>query len=147
MALLRKYDQNWLPSIFDDFFDNNWMNRTNATAPAINVLEAEKEYRVEVAAPGMTKSDFDVHIDEEGNLVISMEKKAENHEGDGARKGQGRYLRREFAYSKFQQTLILPDDVEKDNISAGVADGVLTITLPKVTAEDKAKATRQIEIK
>ena len=72
----------------------------------------------------------------------------ERKEGDeGVRKTNGRYLRREFAYSKFQQTLILPDDVEKEHISAGVADGVLTITLPKQTAEDKAKATRQIEIK
>ena len=42
MMPTRKYTQNWLPSIFDDFFDNNWMGRTNATAPAINVIETEK---------------------------------------------------------------------------------------------------------
>ena len=47
--------QNWLPSIFNDFFDNEWMEKANATAPAINVLETEKEYKVELAAPGMTK--------------------------------------------------------------------------------------------
>ena len=40
--------QNWLPSIFNDFFDNEWMTRANATAPAINVIESEKEYKVEV---------------------------------------------------------------------------------------------------
>ena len=55
-------NQNWLPSIFNDFFDNDWMVKANATAPAINVLETEKEYKVEVAAPGMTKEDFNVHI-------------------------------------------------------------------------------------
>ena len=148
MTPVRRYNQSWLPSIFDDFFDTNWMNKTNATAPAINVIENDAEYLVEVAAPGMTKADFDVYIDEDGNLVISMEKKSERKEGDeAARRTNCRYLRREFAYSKFQQTLILPDDVEKEHISAGVADGVLTITLPKQTAEDKAKATRQIEIK
>ena len=69
--------QNWLPSIFNDFFDNDWMVKANATAPAINVFETEKEYKVELAAPGMTKEDFNVHIDEENNLVISMEKKTE----------------------------------------------------------------------
>ena len=48
--------QSWLPSIFNDFFDNDWMVKANATAPAINVLETEKEYKVELAAPGMTKT-------------------------------------------------------------------------------------------
>ena len=55
----RKYNnQNWLPSIFNDFFDNEWLTRANATAPAINVIESDKDYKVEVAAPGMTKEDF-----------------------------------------------------------------------------------------
>lgn len=101
--------QSWLPSIFNDFFDNDWMVKANATAPAINVFETEKEYKVELAAPGMTKEDFNVRIDEDNNLVISMEKKTENKE-----KKEGRYLRREFSYSKFQQTMILPDNVDKE---------------------------------
>ena len=108
--------QNWLPSIFNDFFDNDWMVKANATAPAINVFETEKEYKVELAAPGMTKEDFNVRIDEENNLVITMEKKTENKE----EKKEGRYLRREFSYSKFQQTMILPDNVDKEKISAAV---------------------------
>lgn len=142
MALVRK-NQNWLPSIFNDFFDNDWMVRANATAPAINVLETEKEYKVELAAPGLTKDDFNVHIDEDNNLVISMEKKSENKEEEK----EGRYLRREFSYSKFQQTLVLPDDVDKEGITASVENGVLNVQLPKL-AEDKCKmANRQIEIK
>ena len=108
--------QSWLPSIFNDFFDNDWMVKANATAPAINVFETEKEYKVELAAPGMTKEDFNVRIDEDNNLVISMEKKTENKE----EKKEGRYLRREFSYSKFQQTMILPDNVDKEKISAAV---------------------------
>ena len=67
--------QNWLPSIFNDFFDNELMAKANATAPAINVIETDKAYKLELAAPGMTKEDFSVRIDEENNLVISMEKK------------------------------------------------------------------------
>ena len=57
MMPTRKYNnQNWLPSIFNDFFDNEWLTRANATAPAINVIESDKDYKVEVAAPGMTKA-------------------------------------------------------------------------------------------
>ena len=135
--------QSWVPSIFNDFFDNDWMVKANATAPAINVIETEKEYKVEVAAPGMTKEDFNIHINEENDLVISMEKKAENTE----EKKEGRYLRREFSYTKFQQTLILPDDVHKNKIDAKVNDGVLKIELPKVAPEEKPKTSRQIEVK
>ena len=62
-------------------------------------------------------------------------------------KKESRYLRREFSYSKFQQTLILPDDVDKDKIDAKVNDGVLTIELPKRTPEDKEKAAKVIEVK
>lgn len=78
MMPTRKYNnQNWLPSIFNDFFDNEWLTRANATAPAINVIESDKDYKVEVAAPGMTKEDFNIHISENNELVISMEKKNE----------------------------------------------------------------------
>ncbi len=135
--------QNWLPDIFNDFFDNDLMVRTNATAPAINVIENEKDYKIEVAAPGMTKEDFNVHVDEDNNLVITMEKKNENKEED---KKEGRYLRREFSYTKFQQALILPDDVDKEKISAEVNNGVLSVELPKL-AKDTVKAKRTIEIK
>lgn len=141
MMPVKKYNsQTWLPSIFNDFFDNEWMVKANATAPAINVIESDKDYKVEVAAPGMTKDDFTIHLSEDNELVITMEKKNENNQENK------KYLRREFSYSKFQQNLILPDDVEKDKISANVNDGVLTIDLPKRTPEEKAKVNRQIEI-
>lgn len=139
--------QNWLPSIFNDFFDNDWMVKANATAPAINVFETEQEYKVELAAPGMTKEDFNVHIDEENNLVISMEKKTENEESNkDEEKKEGRYLRREFSYTKFQQTMILPDDVDKEKISAQVENGVLNISLPKYTEQEKEKNKKVIDV-
>jgi HSP20 family protein len=117
------------------------MPRANATAPAINVKESDKEYTVELAAPGMKKEDFNVHINDEGNLIIKMEQKQEKKEEDK----NVRYLRREFSYSKYEQTLILPDDVEKDKISARVEHGVLTVELPKMV-EEKVKVSRQIDI-
>lgn len=131
----------WLPDVFNDFFDTEFMPRTNATAPAINVKESEVDYEVEVAAPGMTKDDFNVHLNQDGDLTIKMESKKENREEEK----KAHYLRREFAYSKFEQTLILPDDVDKDYISAKVADGVLTVVLPKIKKQDR-NVVRQITV-
>lgn len=97
-------NQNWLPSIFNDFLGNDWLaERHNTTAPAVNIIEDENEYKVEVAAPGMTKEDFKVHINEDNELIVTMEKKAEQKEEEDKKKGT--YLRREFSYTKFQQSL------------------------------------------
>ncbi len=141
MVPVRK-NQNWLPDIFNDFFDNDWMVRTNATAPAINVLENENSYEIEVAAPGMKKEDFKVHIDENGNLAIEMEKKVDEKE----EKKNGHYLRREFSYSKFQQTMVLPDDVEREKISAKVENGVLNVIIPKIEKTKPEDSKRVITI-
>ena len=150
MPIRKYYNQNWLPSIFNDFFDNDWMEKANATAPAINVIESDNDYKVEVAAPGMTKNDFNIQLGDENNLIISMEKKveSENNGNEGANKSNEnkKYLRREFSYTKFHQSLYLPEKVDKDKISANVTDGVLNIILPKYTPEEKAKVNRVIEI-
>ena len=140
MTLARRNQNYWLPSIFNDFFENDWMSRQGT--PAINVKESKDAYTVEVAAPGMTKSDFSVNIDADNNLAISMEKKDEHKEENR----ETRYLRREFSYAKFQQTMILPDDVDKDRITARVEDGVLLIGLPKVSREEVHRFGRSIEI-
>ena len=143
MLPVRRNEQTWLPDIFNDFFNTNWMEKANATAPAINVIENEKSYDVELAAPGLTKDDFKVSLDAEGNLSINMEKKFENN----GEKKHGHYLRREFSYTKYQQLLTLPDDVDKEHIEARVENGVLNVCLPKVvkaTPEDTHKA---IEVK
>ena len=76
LPVSRRYNQNWLPSIFNDFFDNNWIERTSATAPATNVFENEHGYELELAAPGTTKEDFKVSLNDDGNLVIKMEHKS-----------------------------------------------------------------------
>ncbi len=140
MTLARR--NSWMPDVFNDFFDTDFMPRANATAPAINVKETEKDYTVEVAAPGLKKGDFTINLNDEGNLVIKMEKK--NEAKDENKKEH--YLRREFSYSKFEQTLLLPDDVDKEKIAANVSDGVLNIELPKIE-KAAAKTARQIEVK
>jgi len=143
MVPSRRISQTWLPNIFNDFFDNDWMVRSNATAPAINVLEKDNSYELELAAPGMTKDDFKVTLDEDGDLVINMEKKVENND----EKKHGHYLRREFSYSKFQQTMLLPDDADKDKINAQVENGVLTVNIPKVVKVQPEQVHKVIEVK
>ena len=133
-------NNDWFPTMFDDFFNNGFMPRANSTAPAVNVKETDKEYTMELAAPGIKKEYCRVGINDEGFLTVAIENKQEHKHEDK----NHHYLRREFSYSNYEQNYTLPDDVEKDNISAKVEDGILTITMPK-TAQ-KEKVTKSIEI-
>ena len=131
---------NWLDNDFDDMLNTSWMPRMNVTAPAINVKENDKEYEVELAAPGTTKDDFKVNVDKDGNLTIKMEHKDENKKVDK----KEHYLRREFSYSNYEQALTLPDDVKRDGIKANVENGVLHVTLPRSAKAEKE--TKRIEV-
>lgn len=143
--LLARRNSNWLPDVFNDFFDTDFLPKvnTNTTAPAINVIEKKDEYDVELAAPGMTKEDFKVSLDEDSNLVVELDKKVEKTEEN---KETGHYLRREFSYTKFHQTLLLPDDVNREAISATVENGVLKVVLPKLQPQEMKKERTMIEI-
>ncbi len=138
-------NQEWLPSIFNDFLNDNWVSvpKFSGTTPAINVTENEQNYEIEVAAPGMCKEDFNISLTKDGDIVIAMEKKSDNKEEEKDKK----YLRREFSYSKYEQCLTLPDNVDKENISASMNNGILDIKIPKLTEEEKEKETKFIEIK
>ena len=132
----------WFPTLFDDFFNSEWMPKMKATAPAVNVKEDAKAYTMEVAVPGIKKEFCRVNINADGNLDIAIENKMEHKEEDKKQ----HYLRREFSYSNYQQTYVLPEDIVKDDIVAKVDDGVLTITIPKVNKQEVKKMQRQIDI-
>ena len=133
-------NNDWFPTMFDDFFNNGFMPRANSTAPAVNVKETDKEYTMELAAPGIKKEYCRVGINDEGYLTVAIENKQEHKHEDK----NHHYLRREFSYSNYEQNYTLPDDVQKDNISAKVENGILTITMPKTAP--KEKVTKSIEI-
>ena len=139
-------NQQWLPSIFNDFFDNNYITKANATAPAVNVIENDTDYRVELAVPGMTKDDFKVKLDEDNNLVITMEKCCDSKSDCKPEKKECKYLRREFSYAKFQQTMILPDNVDVAKISAKVEHGVLIVDIPKLPVEHTKMLEKEIVV-
>ncbi len=136
----------WLPTVFDDFFNSEWMPKMKATAPAVNVKEDVKTYTMEMAVPGIKKEFCRVSINADGNLEIAIENKLE-HKEESKEEHKEHYLRREFNYSNYQQTYELPDDIVKEEITAKVENGVLTITMPKVISkDDEKKVQRQIEV-
>ena len=132
----------WFPTMFDEFFNNDWMPKMQATAPAINVKENSNEYTMEFAVPGIKKEFCRVNLNNDGNLEVTIENKLE-HKEDNKKE---HYLRREFSYSNYQQVYVLPEDVKKEGIAAKVEHGVLTISMPRVTKDDVKQIQRQIEI-
>ena len=148
MGTLTKANPNFLPelpSLFDDFFTRdffqNMNNRGNQSLPAVNVLETEDSFDLEVAAPGMRKDDFKVEL-ENNTLSIS----AEREEKDEEKNKRGNFTRREFHYQNFMRSFNLPENmVESDKITARYTDGVLKISIPKAE-QAKTKPPKMIEI-
>jgi len=146
MSLIKRNEANLLPSVFDDMFKTDWLggttnvNSVGTSIPAVNIQETEDNFSVEVAAPGKTKEDFNIELDNDV-LTISSEEKKENETSEK----NGRYTRKEFSYSTFKRAFSLPDSVDSEKISASYKDGVLVIELPK-REEAKVQAKRMIEI-
>ena len=140
----RNNNSDWLTNWFEDnFLDTDVMPRMNATAPATNIKEDAETYTMEVAAPGLKKEWVRVNIDNDGNLNIAIENKMEHKDEDK----HEHYLRREFSYGNYQQCYTLPEDADREKISAKVADGILEVEIPKLTPKEEAKTTKNIEVK
>lgn len=137
-----------IPSLFDDFFTRDWLDSSlanwrvsGATLPAVNVMETNDDFRIEVAAPGMKRSDFKVELDN-NVLTISSQREDKNEEKDE----NGNYTRREFSYQSFQRSFSLPENkVLGDKIAARYVDGILHVTVPK-SEEAKVKPAKQIAV-
>jgi HSP20 family protein len=131
---------------FDDIFgrelfnwENNNFSSTSTTLPSVNIKETSDSYKVEVAAPGMEKSDFNVTLD--GNLltISSVREHKETTQ-------QETFTRREFSYQSFQRSFELPKNVvDEEHITARYENGLLLLTVPK-KEEAKQKPPRMIEI-
>jgi HSP20 family protein len=146
MSLIKRNETNWLPTVFDDMFKTDWLggttnvNSIGTSIPAVNIQETEDNFSVEVAAPGKTKEDFNIELDNDV-LTISSEDKSEKETTEK----NGRYTRKEFSYSTFKRAFSLPDSVDSEKISAAYNNGVLEILLPK-REEAKVQAKRLIDI-
>ncbi len=144
MTLIKR-NEAMFPALWNDFFENEWFGTPDSalmrsSLPAVNIKETAIGYDIEMAAPGMKKSDFTLNLDQ-GVLTISSERKEENKEENK----EEQYTRREFNYSSFRRVFTLPDSAESDKISATYKDGVLRISIPK-KEEARPKPARLIKI-
>ena len=124
--LVTRRNQDFMPTLFNELM--NW-NDTTYSTPRMNIMETKDNYKLELCIPGLTKDDVKLSIDTEGNLVVEMTKETKNEK----KNEEMRYLRHEFSVEHFRQTVMLPEDIHKENISAKVENGILDITIPKVT--------------
>ncbi|MCB0462419.1 MAG: Hsp20/alpha crystallin family protein [Flavobacteriaceae bacterium] len=131
----------WIDEVINKNFGTEFMSNFNTgiTLPAVNVLDTANDYLVEMAVPGLKKSDFDINIDNHV-LSISAEVKSEYEDVENES-----FTRREFGYSSFKRTFTLPESVETDKISAKYEDGILKVTLPK-REEAKKKPLKNIKV-
>jgi HSP20 family protein len=129
----------WLSDFFDNekFFDSDLLR--NRMLPAVNVKETEKNFEIEVAAPGRSKKDFKISA-ENGVLTISSEQKEEKEEKEKD------YTRREFSYSSFSRSFTLPENANEDEVKANYADGILKLEVAKKVV-GQAKTKKAIEVK
>ena len=139
--LVTRRNQDFMPTLFNELM--NW-NDTSYSTPRMNIMETKDNYKLELCIPGLTKEDVKLNIDAEGNLVVEMVKENKNEKKEN--KEEMRYLRHEFSVEHFRQTVMLPDDIHKENISAKVENGILDIVIPKVTVEEKKQAIQTIEV-
>jgi HSP20 family protein len=139
--MLRK--RSAFPSLIDEFFGKDMLPRffdveTGVTTPAVNIIEGKDDYRIEVAAPGLDKKDFKIDLDNRV-LTISSEREEKNEVTED------KYMRREFSYTSFTRSFVLPDAADIEKISASHKEGILNVTIPK-RDEAKVKPAKQINI-
>ena len=142
--MLARINRNYVPAYWDDFFNDNFFNQLsskscNPASAAVNVIEDEKGFRIEVSAPGVQRDDFNLEV-EKDVLTISTGQKEDKEEQ------KQNFLRREFNFSTFKRSFQLPESVDQEQISATHDAGILTLTLLK-KEEEVQKAPRQIKVK
>jgi HSP20 family protein len=133
-----------LPNVFDDFVTRDLFrpsfSTTGVSTPAINIIETNNDFRLEMVAPGMKKENFKVEVDK-GTLTVSYEHD-DNREGD---RKDWKYTRREYNYHSFSRSFSLPDTVDVNSIQAKYEDGILNLILPKKD-DARTKPAKQIKV-
>jgi HSP20 family protein len=154
MALIRRRSDSDVPvtrSVFSDLLDTDrffgtdvFNNMFSMNVPAANIRETDNEFIIELAAPGLNKEDFRINVDN-GVLSISSEREQETPQSSDDGQGNERYTRREYSYTAFTRSFILPDAIMDDNIQAKYENGVLKIVLPK-REEARRKPRQEVKI-
>lgn len=124
------YFNNVLDSLFNEAINKNL---TVHKVPGVNILETEKEYQIEIAAPGLTKEDFQISLKKD-TLSVGAERKAVS-EGEAAKD----YTRKEFEYTSFNRSFVLPESINPESITAEYVNGILNIAIAKDDAKSQIK--------
>ena len=142
MNLISTNLNRWEPTLLDELFDDRWFNfdTFNQTFPAVNTIEKENQYLLEIAVPGLDKKDFEIQIQNDLISISSISKQEKEV------KDNFNYNRQEFNYNSFHRTFSLPKEVDQSKIKAIYTNGILTITLPKLK-EVISKSRKLIEVK
>jgi HSP20 family protein len=136
MNLVRFNRHPFYSGLFNGFENDFHTTKTNCHAPAVNILEDEKQFLLEFAIPGMKKEDFKINLENQV-LTVSSEMKEENEEV------KSNYTRREFGYNSFSRSFTVPKNIVADKIKADYKDGILNISVPK---DEKTKLSREIKV-
>ena len=110
---------------FFDIASDMFPTRLGINVPTANITETPKEFKLELAAPGLERKDFNVEVNNH-TLTISAEKKEEKKE-----EKEG-YSRREYSFNSFCRTFELPENIKEGNIDAKYENGVLKVVVPKM---------------
>ena len=147
-SLAKRRNKNYsnfpMMNLFDDLFYGDFptifsSNFTeDISMPKVNIKELDDSFIIEMAVPGMKKSDFEVNLD---NNTLSISAKTELEESEN----ENGFVRREFSYSSFNRNFTLPETVDDSKIDAKYSDGILSINIPKKD-EAKRKPNRVIDI-
>ena len=142
--MLARINRNYVPAYWDDFFNDRVFNNNSPAprkniSPAVNIIEADNDFRIEVAVPGLTRNDFNIEVEDDVLTISSVEKEKEEEKLPN-------YTRREFNFSSFKRSFQLPETIDQDQIQASHKEGVLSITLVK-KEEEVQNAPKQIEVK
>ena len=126
-------------SIFDNFFNESFVSdRLVTRVPAVNITESTEGYSIELAAPGLKKSDFKINVDKD-LITVSVEKAEETKEEDKV------FSKKEYSYTSFTRSFSLPETVDYNSIDASYEDGILKLIIGK--KEEAIVAKRMIEVK
>ena len=132
----------WIDTLFNTTLADAMGTDFTVSTPSVNIVEHDNQFVMQLAAPGLEKSDFNINI-ENDYLVISTEKKTEKEETGK----DGKFTRREFNYKSFKRSFQLDNNINREGITAAYQNGVLNITLPKKEESAKKPSTTTIEIK
>ena len=130
----------WFPNLLDEVFNQNLVPATSLNIPAVNIIEFENRFEIDLAIPGKKKDDFSLEVDEDV-LIINFTEKNETNEDEE----KGKFTRKEFNYNSFRRTFSIPENVNQEDIKVSYVDGILKFELPK-KVEEPQKEKRSLSI-